>query len=85
MNKDNNDIIAILDDMLRDRREVHTVGKKVTVIEPLDEYWRECVCLFLRYAVIGGSTAISTVHARLALKVLKEIKGKIEIGGTENE
>lgn len=39
----------------------------------------------LRYAVIGGSTAISTVHARLALKVLKEIKGKIEIGGTENE
>lgn len=47
MNKDNNDIIAILDDMLRDRREVHTVGKKVTVIEPMDEYWRECVCLFL--------------------------------------
>ena len=39
----------------------------------------------LRYAVIGGSTAISTVHARLALKVLKEIKRKIETGGTENE
>lgn len=39
----------------------------------------------LRYAVIGGSTAISTVHARLALKVLKEIKERIEIGGIENE
>ena len=51
LNKDNNDIIAILDDMLRDRREVHTVGKKVTVIEPLDEYWRECVCLFLAAVV----------------------------------
>lgn len=36
---------------LLDRKEVYKVGKKVTVIEPMDEYWRECVCLFLSAVV----------------------------------
>lgn len=51
LSKDNNDIIAILDDILRDWREVYMSGRKFTVIEPMDEYWRECVCLFLAAVV----------------------------------
>ena len=51
LSKDNNDIIAILDDILRDRREVYMSGRKFTVIEPMDEYWRECACLFLAAVV----------------------------------
>ena len=51
LSKDNNDIIAILDDILRDWREVYMSGRKFTVIEPMDEYWRECACLFLAAVV----------------------------------
>ena len=51
LSKENNDIIAILDDILRDRREVYMSGRKFTVIEPMDEYWRECACLFLAAVV----------------------------------
>lgn len=47
LNKGNNGIVTVLDDILCNRQEVYNVGKKVTVIEPMDEYWRECVCLFL--------------------------------------
>ncbi len=47
LSKDNNGIVTVLDDILCNRQEVYNVGKKVTVIEPMDEYWRECVCLFL--------------------------------------
>ena len=47
LSKDNNGIVTVLDDILCNRQEVYNVCKKVTVIEPMDEYWRECVCLFL--------------------------------------
>lgn len=50
LSENNNGTIAILDDMLR-KEDVYNVGKKVTVIEPMDEYWRECVCLFLAAVV----------------------------------
>jgi len=43
-------------------------NKNPTEIEKAIEHFEER----LRYAVTGGSTAISTVHARFALKVLKE-------------
>lgn len=29
------------------RRTTYTVGKKVKVIEPMDEYWRECTALLI--------------------------------------
>ena len=51
MGENNKNIIAVLDDMLRDRKEAYTVGKKVTVIEPMEEYWRDCVCLYLAAVV----------------------------------
>lgn len=45
-------------------------NKNPTEIEKTIEHFEER----LRYAVTGGSTAISTVYARFALKVLKELE-----------
>ena len=49
MNEQTN-VVNIINELL-DRKEGYKVGKKVTVIEPMDEYWRECVCLFLAAVV----------------------------------
>lgn len=43
-------VINIINEFLN-HRDVYKVGKKVVVIEPMDEYWRECVCLFLAAVV----------------------------------
>lgn len=69
LSKDNNDIIAILDDILCNRQDVYNVGKKVTVIEPMDEYWRECVCLFLA-AVIYYLKENNTSENKLCYSVV---------------
>lgn len=39
-------VTNIINELLN-RKEVYTVGKKVTVIEPMGEYWKECACLFI--------------------------------------
>lgn len=43
-------VVDIINEFLN-RKEVYKVGKKVTVIEPMDEYWKERVCLFLAAVV----------------------------------
>lgn len=47
---ENSKIVNIINEFL-DHKDIYEVGKKVTVIEPMDEYWRELVCLFLAAVV----------------------------------
>lgn len=43
-------VLDILNEILS-KGKTYKVGNKVRVIEPMDEYWRECVCLFLAAVV----------------------------------
>ncbi len=47
---ENSKIVNIINEFL-DHKDIYEVGKKVTVIEPMDVDWRARVCLFLSAVV----------------------------------
>lgn len=71
---ENSFVENIINELL-DRKEVYKVGKKVTVIEPMDEYWRECVCLFLS-AVVHYIKENHTSEDELGYSAVLDFTGK---------